>query len=83
MKKWQKLSFNRPVKINGSPVSLTEKLPFSAKQNLKKITDFPKTLMSYRFLCKKPFLVDNLAKVAETLRMKIKIYIVRTFGSCE
>ena len=38
--------------------------------------------LGYLF-CKKPFLVNNFAKVAETLRMKINIDIIRTLGSHE
>ena len=54
---------------------------FPRNRILKKLMDFQKTLMSYHFFCKKPFLVKNFAKVAETLRMKINIDIVRTLGS--
>ena len=76
----------RPVKINGSPVLLTENAAVFRKTESKKNHGFSqKTLMSYRFFFfgKKPFLGNNFAKVAEMLRMKINIDIIRTLGSRE
>ena len=69
----------RPVKINGSPMSLTEKRCRFAKLNSKINHGFLKKKPKCpTFFCKKSFFVNNFTKVAESLQMKINIDIVMT-----
>ena len=56
----------RHVKINGSPVSLTENSAFFRKTDFfKKITDFQKSAHSLTVFLLKAISCDNLAEVAE------------------
>ena len=60
----------RHVKINGSPVSLTENSAVFCKTDfLKKITDFKKSAHSLTVFWLKAISCDNLAEVAEKVNI--------------
>ena len=75
----------RHVKINRSPVSLTENTAVFRKTDLKKKKSqiFKNPLIVLPFFLLKAISCDNLAEVAESLLMKINIDIVRKLGSFE